>query len=86
MGKRHTIVFDEELIKKLRNIQSKKIKEANAYVSFSRVVNDLIRGSLKNMKKNLSFIIHTAALSGIFTGICVSHGIEHSFHSIDNLI
>ena len=86
MGKRHTVVFDDELMKKLRNIQSKKIKEENTHVSFSRVVNDLIRGSLKNMEKNLSFIIHTAALSGMFIGICVSHGIEHSFHSIDNLI
>ena len=86
MGKRHTVVFDDELMKKLRNIQSKMIKEANTHVSFSRVVNDLLRGSLKNMKKNLSFITHTAALSCMFTGVCVSHGIEHSFHSIDNLI
>ena len=86
MGKRITIVFDDELIKKLRIIQSKKIAKSECSVSFSRVVNDVVRDSLKNMKKNLSSIIHTATLSAIFTGICASHGIEHSFHSIDNLI
>jgi len=86
MGKRVTIVFDDELIKKLRIIQSKKLAKSECSVSFSRVVNDLVRDSLKNMKKNLAFITNAAALSAIFTGICVSHGIEHSFHSIDNLI
>ena len=47
MGKRITIVIDEDLIKKLHEIQAKKIKESTKSVSFSGVVNETLRKSLK---------------------------------------
>ncbi len=47
MPKRITVVFDDELVKKLRNIQSKKISKSKKSVSFSSVINDELRKSLK---------------------------------------
>lgn len=47
MGKRITIVLEDNLVKKLREKQSKKIKELNESVSFSKIVNDEIRKTLK---------------------------------------
>ena len=47
MGKRITIVLDDELIKKLHDIQAKLIKESHGYVSFSGVLNDVVRAGLK---------------------------------------
>jgi len=43
MGKRITIVLDEDLVKKLREKQAKLIKESTNSVSFSRVVNETLR-------------------------------------------
>jgi len=40
-------MLDEDLIKKIRLIQSKLIKKRNESVSFSRVLNDLLRDELK---------------------------------------
>ena len=40
MGKRITIVLDNDLVKKLRDKQAKLIKESEKSVSFSRVGND----------------------------------------------
>ena len=48
MGKRITIVIDEDLVKKLHEIQAKQIKESTKSVSFSSVINEVIR---KNLKK-----------------------------------
>jgi len=47
MGKRITIVLDDELIKKLHDIQAKLIKESSNAVSFSRILNDTLRKSLE---------------------------------------
>ena len=47
MGKRITIVLDDELDKKLRLRQAKIIQREQASCSFSRVVNETIRKCLK---------------------------------------
>jgi len=47
MPKRITVVFDDELVKKLRNIQSMKIRKSKKPVSFSSVINEELRKSLK---------------------------------------
>jgi len=47
MPKRITVVLDDELVKKLRNIQSKKISKSKKSVSFSSVINEELRKSLK---------------------------------------
>jgi len=46
MGKRVTIVLDEVLVKKLRIIQSKMISKSANSVSFSRVINEILRKAL----------------------------------------
>lgn len=49
MGQRITIVMDDDLIKKLRELQAKTIlrnvKSGNSlpYLSFSKIVNDILR-------------------------------------------
>jgi len=48
MGKRVTIMLEDDLIKKLHDIQAKLIKDSNANVSFSGVLNDTLRTSLKS--------------------------------------
>ncbi len=45
--RRITIMLDDELVKKLREIQAKLIKESTSSVSFSKVLNDIIRKGLK---------------------------------------
>jgi len=47
MAKRITVVLDDELVKKLRNVQSMKIRKSKKSVSFSSVINDELRKSLK---------------------------------------
>lgn len=47
MGKRVTIVLDDELIKKLHKIQAKQIKESTGSVSFSEVINDTLKKGLR---------------------------------------
>ncbi len=47
MGRRITIVLDEELVKKLRVIQSKMIAQSSSHVSFSKVINEKLRKALK---------------------------------------
>jgi len=47
MPKRVTIVLDDELVKKMRNIQSKKIVKSKKSVSFSHVINEALRKVLK---------------------------------------
>ena len=46
MSKRITIMIDEENVKKLRNLQAKLIKESEKSVSFSRVLNEIIKKGL----------------------------------------
>jgi hypothetical protein len=47
MSKRITIILDDELLKKLHEIQAKLIKQSSKSVSFSRVLNDVLRKALK---------------------------------------
>ena len=47
MGRRITIMVDDENFKKLRIIQSKLLRKTNSSVSFSRVLNDTISNCLK---------------------------------------
>ncbi len=42
-----TVMIDDHLLKKLHEIQAKKIKESKAAESFSRVINEVLRKSLK---------------------------------------
>ncbi len=46
-GQRVTIVLDNVLAKKLRIIQSKKISKSNKSVSFSKVINEELRKTLR---------------------------------------
>jgi len=47
MGKRITIILDDDLVKKLHEKQAKLIKESTKSVSFSRVLNDTLRKGIK---------------------------------------
>jgi len=48
MAKRITIVIDDDLDKKIRLIQAKIISSTASSMSYSRVINDILR---KNLKK-----------------------------------
>ena len=47
MAKRITIMLDDDLLKKLHEVQAKQIKESAKSVSFSAVLNETVRKSLK---------------------------------------
>ena len=47
MAKRITIMLDEDLDKKLRSLQAKAIQNTTSSVSFSSVLNETLRTSLK---------------------------------------
>jgi len=47
MARRVTVVLDDELVKKLRNVQSKKIDKSKKSVSFSSVINEELRKAIK---------------------------------------
>lgn len=47
MTKRVTIMIDDALDRKLRLLQAKRISQENSSVSFSEVINDTLRRSLK---------------------------------------
>ncbi len=47
MGKRITIVLDDDLVKKLREKQAKLIKKSVKSVSFSSVLNETLRMVIK---------------------------------------
>ena len=48
MSKRITIVMNDDVVKKLRIIQSKNISKSLKQVSFSSVVNDQLRKAINN--------------------------------------
>ena len=48
MGERISIVLDDDLNKELHDIQAKLIKESQKSVSFSAVLNDIVRTGLKS--------------------------------------
>jgi len=47
MSKRVTIMLDDDLGKKLRLIQAKAIQSTTSSVSFSNILNKILRNSLK---------------------------------------
>ena len=47
MTKKITVVFDDELVKKLRIIHAKKIAKSDDYVSFSKIINQELRKVVK---------------------------------------
>jgi len=47
MAKRVTIMINDDLDKKLRSLQAKRIQSENSSVSYSRVLNDCVRKGLK---------------------------------------
>jgi hypothetical protein len=47
MAKRITIIIDDDLDKKLREIQAKKIQTTTSSVSYSEVINETLRKSIK---------------------------------------
>jgi predicted CopG family antitoxin len=48
MSKRITVMIEDEVIEKLRILQAKQIKESASAVSFSQVINDVLKKNLKN--------------------------------------
>lgn len=42
-----TVVIDDEIVKKLRALQAKKIKSSMKTISFSKIVNEILRQGLK---------------------------------------
>ncbi len=47
MAKRITIMLDEDLASKLRKIQAEQIKKSDKSVSFSHVINEILRRTTK---------------------------------------
>lgn len=47
MSKRITIMIDEDLDRKLRTLQAKKIKETQTSYSYSKTLNETLRKQLK---------------------------------------
>jgi len=47
MSQRVTIILDDDLAKKLYEILVKQIKQSNKSVSFSRVLNEVLRKGFK---------------------------------------
>jgi hypothetical protein len=47
MSKRITIMIDDDLDKKLRMLQAKEVTKTAKSVSFSQIINDTIRKSVK---------------------------------------
>ena len=47
MAERKTIMIDDELVKKIRMKQAKKIKETASSVSFSSIINEMLRDCIK---------------------------------------
>ena len=47
MAKRITIMIDDDLDKKLRLLQAKEIQKTNASVSYSQIINEILRKQVK---------------------------------------
>jgi hypothetical protein len=47
MAKRVTIMIEDDLDKKLRLIQAKEITKTSSSISYSQVINDMLRKQLK---------------------------------------
>ena len=47
MSRRVTIMIDDDLAKKIRTLQAKRILSTSSAVSFSKILNDVARKGLK---------------------------------------
>ncbi|MHA7646664.1 hypothetical protein [Nitrosopumilus sp. S4] len=47
MGSRITIMLDDDVMKKLRTIQAKQIRDSAQSVSFSKIINQQLQKTLK---------------------------------------
>ena len=47
MTKRVTVMIEDDVAKKLRELQSKKLRTSNKSVSFSSVINEVLKKELK---------------------------------------
>ncbi|MCJ8305964.1 MAG: hypothetical protein HRU07_02850 [Nitrosopumilus sp.] len=47
MAERKTIMIDEDIVKKIRVKQAKKIRETASSVSFSSIINEMLRECIK---------------------------------------
>lgn len=47
MAHRITIIISDELVSKLRKIQAEQIKKTDKNVSFSHVINEILRKTVK---------------------------------------
>ena len=47
MAERITIMLNSDIVRKLRALQAKKIKESSSTVSFSRIINEVLEKGLK---------------------------------------
>ena len=47
MAIRKTIMLDDDIAKKIRVIQAKKLRELNQSISFSQVINEILEKGLK---------------------------------------
>ena len=47
MASRITVIVDDEVLKKLRELQAKKLQASKENVSFSSVVNEILKNALK---------------------------------------
>ena len=47
MGKRITVMIEDDVDKKLRTIQAKEIKNTSSSVSYSHVINQILRKKIK---------------------------------------
>jgi len=50
LTKRITVVFEDEILKKLRILQGEKMAQSQSFVSFSSIVTDMLKKSSKNWK------------------------------------
>jgi hypothetical protein len=46
MGRRVTIMLDDDIDKNIRSIQAKKMESTLRFVSFSSVINEILRNNL----------------------------------------
>ncbi|MDH3277175.1 MAG: hypothetical protein OEL77_02960 [Nitrosopumilus sp.] len=47
LSKRITVMLDDEIVKKLHELQAKQIRENSESVSFSGVLNETLRANIK---------------------------------------
>jgi len=51
MLKRISVMLDEELIRKVRSEQARKLYNSEKSISFSQILNQVLRSGLKTMEK-----------------------------------